>query len=529
MYNIVVKRPTPLIVPLFILVVATMMGAVLGPRVTQPKEASGAFGPYTGLLSAASEWYAEEVPLDRMVYHSIRSMLIHLDPHSYFLTPDEYHVMMQRQRGRFSGLGIMVSKRDGKIMVISPIEGTPAYRLGIRAGDIITQVEDTVTEGLTIDEVVDLLRGPEGSKVTITIRRDTVDEPLVFSVVREVIPETSVRYAHMLKDGIGYVRISEFNRTTAEELGDKLKVLADEGMVGLILDLRGNPGGVLEQSVEVADFFLKPNQMVVYTKGRTPQSYQEFKAPGKYTTYGIPLVVLVDAGSASASEIVAGALQDHDRALIAGTDTFGKGLVQSVYELHNKAALALTTAKYFTPSGRCIQRPYDDLFKYYRHDKADLNQLEHFSTDHKRTVYGGGGIHPDVILESQPLPPFQQKLLARGTYFNFSLDYVKDHSVPRDFRPDAPVLDLFRNYLVEQGIATGDEFDTALAKEENQTFTNFFLRREILSAGYGMEHGYRSVIMEDRQVSEALNHFDEAMKLWNIYSNSSATSHPSSS
>ena len=336
-------------------------------------------------------------------------MLARLDPHTAFLEPDEFSAMREKQHGSFYGLGIQIQKRMGKITVIAPMEGTPAYKMGIRAGDIITHIaEEELKEDTTTEDVVRKLRGPKGTTVAITIRRVGFDEPIRMTITRAEIPTRSVRYAFMLEPGVGYIMLSDFTHTSSKEVYDAIQKLEKQGMKKLLLDLRGNPGGVLEQAVDVTDVFVPKGSMVTYTKGRTASSAQEYYAPGEGTHFDHPLVVLVNRGSASASEIVAGAIQDHDRGVIVGQRTWGKGLVQSVYTLSYGAGLALTTARYYTPSGRWIQRDYTDLLAYVNPGDPDAgaetsetaphpgSESAVFYTDAGRVVYAQGGITPDV-------------------------------------------------------------------------------------------------------------------------------------
>jgi len=426
--------------------------------------------------------------------------------------------MQQRQAGRFSGLGIIVGMRNNQVTIISPIEGTPAYRLGIRAGDIIADIDGKTTENMNIDDVVDLLRGPQGTQVTITIRRHGVAGSLSFAIKREVIPETSVRYGFMLDKDTGYIRITDFNRTTSQELSDQLADLKTKGMARLVLDLRDNPGGVMEQAVEVADQFLKAGQMVVFTRGRDPSSFLEYRTPSKRAGYDMPLIVLVNPGSASASEIVAGALQDHDRAVIIGETTFGKGLVQTVYELSLASALALTTARYYTPSGRCIQRDYSNLADYYRGVNGAA-KTEEFKTDAGRKVYGGGGITPDVAVKGTEIPLRQWQLQGGGLYFNFAVDYADKTAVdPKTFAVDDGLLDQFMAYILKENQLTPEEIKDMRGAPAEMRIVKFLLKREILSAKFGMTQGYQSVIKDDDQLSQALASFNQAADLARAYS-----------
>src|SRR5258708_1710871 len=341
-------------------------------------------------------------------------MLRTLDPHTNFLEPKEYADMQDRQKGSFYGLGIQVTKRNDQVTVISPMEGTPAARLGIRAGDVISEIEGQATDDLTIDEVVKRLKGPKGTTVHIKIMRVGIKEPIPLTIVRAAIPTNSISNTLMLDPTTGYIRIKDFTSTTVRELDESIDKLRTRGMQRLVLDLRGNPGGLLDAAVGVADHFLDKGQMIVYTKGRTPDSEQNYTAPGTHERLEVPVVVVVNRGSASASEIVAGALQDHDRALIVGETSWGKGLVQSVYTLQYGAGLALTTSKYYTPSGRNIQRDYSSFYDYYVADEGDdgsssempLKDRKKFTTATGRVVYGGGGGPPGTFSKtSSPSRP----------------------------------------------------------------------------------------------------------------------------
>ena len=334
---------------------------------------------YTAMLGAIEREYVEEVPSDRLVSSSIRELLRTLDPHSNFFEQRDYQTMQERQKGQYYGLGITVVSVDGNITVVAPFEGTPAHRLGIRAGDIISRIEAEDARGMSIDDAVKRLRGPKGTPVKVTIVRQGYDEPLEFTVIRDAIPLHSVPYSFMVSKEVGYIRLTDFNETTAcrpgegddceRELEKALRELRREGAKSYILDIRDNPGGLLDQAFAVSNLFMKKGQLVVFTRGRTRRDESNYITETDSPWAEVPLVVLTSRHSASASEIVAGALQDHDRALIVGETTFGKGLVQTIMPLRNVRgyALALTTARYYTPSGRSIQRDYasTSLDDYY--------------------------------------------------------------------------------------------------------------------------------------------------------------------
>jgi len=311
---------------------------------------------FTDVLSIIRKNYVEEPDTKELIYGAINGMLNSLDPHSAFMPPDMYKEMKIDTRGEFGGLGIEIAIRDSVLTIVAPIEDTPAYRAGLMAGDQIVKIEDRFTKDLSIMEAVKLMRGPKGSKITITIMREGFENPKAFTLEREIIKTKSVK-SRTLVDGFGYVRISQFQERTDSDLTKALEnLMAENGdaLEGLVIDLRNNPGGLLDQAVSVSDLFLSSG-LIVYTGGRENDSQMKFEAHPDNTMPYTPTVVLINNGSASASEIVAGALQDHGRAVIMGTQSFGKGSVQTIIPLSDDSGLRLTTAYYYTPSGRSIQ------------------------------------------------------------------------------------------------------------------------------------------------------------------------------
>ncbi len=507
------------------LAAVTVAGGLIGPRlVAVPDATSAGMKEYADLLATTRAWYADDIAPSKLVYASIQGMLSGLDPHTSFLEPEEYGTMQERQRGSFYGLGIIISKRNGKITVITTLEGSPADRLGIRAGDIIDRVEGQSIDDLAVDAGVRQRKGPKGTKVRITIVRPGLPEPLQMTVTRAEIPTNSVSYAFMIEPGVGYIRLKDFTQTSSQELGEAWDRLEKLGMKKLLFDLRGNPGGLLDQAVGVSDFFLSKGDKIVSTRGRTAGSDQTFLAPGKHTKARIPVVVLLNKGSASASEIVSGAIQDHDRGLIVGQTSWGKGLVQSVFTLSDGAGLALTTAKYYTPSGRCIQRDYRDVLEYLAPESAEdggeegaetTTGRETFRTDANRTVYGGGGITPDVFIKPETLSRFAATLYARGLFFEFAVQYRAKHpDVPRDFQVTDLVREEFFRYLDGKSELGWDGKSREMyAAEKDPKVLDRAIREELLTAVYGREVGYRSSLDGDVVVKKALSLFPEAEKL----------------
>lgn len=332
-----------------------MVGKGLRSALSAQSEVYEELKIFAEVLSLVQKNYVEPTNTKDLVYGAIRGMLNTLDPHSAFMSPEMYKEMQVDTKGEFGGLGIQIGIKDNRLTVIAPIEGTPADRAGIKAGDFIVKVDDAPTKDMSLMEAVEKMRGPKGTQVTLTIQREDSEEPLVIELTRETIKIDSVK-SKMLEDRIGYFRVSQFQEMTSKDLNNALKKLKKENMQSIILDLRNNPGGLLTAAVETSELFIPPGKVVVSIKGRDPEKQEdEYKSNDKdpYETY--PMIVLVNEGSASASEIVAGALQDWGRAIILGTQTFGKGSVQTILQLSDGSGLRLTTAKYYTPKGRSIQ------------------------------------------------------------------------------------------------------------------------------------------------------------------------------
>lgn len=504
---------------------ATLAGGFIGPKLLGSPadgELHQSLREYTDLLDAAAFWSPEELDRDDLVYSSIDGMVRTLDPHSSFLAPRQYADMQDRQKGSFYGLGILVTKRNNQVTVITPLEGTPAARLGIRAGDIIAEVEGESTDDLSLDEVVRRLKGPKGTPVSIQIKRIGIDELMPMTIIREAIPTNSISYALMLRADTGYIRIKDFTRTTVRELEQSIEKLRGQGMRRLVLDLRSNPGGLLDAAVGVADHFIEQGEMIVYTKGRTPDSFQEFRAPGTHAKLDVPLVVLINRGSASASEIIAGAVQDHDRGLVVGTTSWGKGLVQSVYTLQYGAGLALTTSKYYTPAGRNIQRDYSSVYDYFVADGLDepvseetpLSEREIFLTGTGRKVYGGGGITPDVLVEPRDLPLTLQILEVRSTIFNFAVDYYARHpELDQNVVITPSVVEEFIAFAATREVAEAPEIREAIADSRDRGWLERALKAEIIAAKYGFDASYSYRLQGDEQVAKALELLPDAEKL----------------
>src|SRR6201993_1088001 len=406
-----------------VLLVSAVLGGIYGPNVrattASTDDYQSSVRDFTKVLDIVQSNYAEPVDVDKAVYQgAIPGMLRMLDPHSNFFDSRQFALLREDQRGKYYGVGMVVAPRESRTVVMQPYVGAPAFNAGIRPGDVIIKVDDKSTEGLTTTDVADLLKGPKGTVVKITVTREGYEQPLAFTVTRDEIPRHSVVIAFLLKPGIGYIRLSGFNETTDREIADSLKQLNASGLDGLILDMRGNPGGLLNEAVSVGDMFLDKNQLIVSHHGRSSPERRYFALRGNQglTT---PLVIIVNGNSASATEIVSGAVQDHDRGLIVGETTFGKGLVQTVTPLSENTGLALTTARYYTPSGRLIQRDYKSisLYEYHYERKVPEHPTEIRQTDSGRQVTGGGGITPDIVVDPPKLTKFQEEMYRSDVFY----------------------------------------------------------------------------------------------------------------
>ncbi len=422
-----------------LIAVSALVGGALGSQAQAAVDTSEQhLKRYSEILSTIETNYVEPVVPAQPVTSSIRAMLRTLDPRSNFFEVKEFSQMQEKQKGSYFGLGITIVSIDGRVTVVSPFEGSPAHRLGIRAGDIIVGIEDEDARGMDIDGVVKRLRGPKGSQVRIKLEREGYAQPLEFTVVRDEIPLHSVPYSFMVSKDVGYIRLVDFNETTAcrpteppgceRELERALRTLKEQGAASYVLDIRDNPGGLLDMAFAVSNLFLKKGQMVVYTKGRYKRDESSYITESDSPWASMPLVVMTSKHSASASEIVAGAIQDHDRGLIVGERTFGKGLVQTIWPLRSVRgyALSLTTARYYTPSGRSIQREYggntaleDYQAPKERHD-CETEGADPRLTDAGRRVFGGDGIAPDTCILPVKTGTVVAALQSRQAFVNFT-------------------------------------------------------------------------------------------------------------
>jgi carboxyl-terminal processing protease len=506
------------------LVCGATAGAIFGER-SIPESETELVMRASEIVRNLLEWLPEERQPADIIYDGIDGMLEVLDPHSNYLDPRTYRRMRARQEGSFFGVGIIISRREGKVTVIAPMGGTPAAQKGLRTGDVIAAVEGQSTEELTLDEVVELVRGPEGSTVLLTIRRPGVEEPFDVEITRTRIPQNSVRFAFMLRPEVGYIGLSEFSNTSVREVHEAVGRLTQEGMERLVFDLRNNPGGPLEAAVGVSDVFLRQGQLIVSTRGRTSDSNSTFTAPGRGERFEGPLIVLVNEGSASASEIVAGAVQDHDRGLVVGDVTWGKGLVQTVFSVRD-TGLALTTARYYTPSGRSIQRDYESFIDYitHRNDVPAGGQVaEVYETNAGRTVLGGGGITPDVDVTGRSFSDPVGRLYRAAAFFRFAVQLLKDVPEPQktayaqQFEAGDEVMDRFWQWALEEEILIPEALAELRDDPVDVEDTARLIHVELLNATIGLVEGYRVATEADNQLETALAHLDVAEDMWQVW------------
>jgi carboxyl-terminal processing protease len=504
------KRSSTIMMLILVVLTVTIAGLVVA-RAANVRDTVLLF---QDVMHKIRDEYVDQVDLEKLIYGGIRGMLGTLDPHSQFLTKKQYDDLMVSTHGSFGGLGIEIDIRNDWLTVIAPIEGTPAHRLGIIGGDRIVKIEGKSTRGITMTEAIQKLRGPKDTQVTIAIQREGEPELLDYTITRDIIKIKSVPFAAMIDDEMGYVRLAAFSDDTGEELRGALRDLRSQGMEKLIVDLRRNTGGLLSQAIEVSEQFLEEDQIVVSTRGRQPQQNRQFKAGSRAMGGDYPLVILVDNQSASASEIVAGAVQDLDRGLVVGLPTFGKGTVQSVMRLPGGNALKLTTAMYYTPSGRCINKyaDYDEDNAYVLPDGAADSTRAYF-TEARRVVYGGGGIKPDIEIEPEELAKIASRLARQGLVFEFAVHYVATNGeIPEDFGDDPALMEGFKEFLAEKEFEyTEEEFN------EGRDFIDIMLRSEIARKVWGDETAYTIRLEGDSQLQKTIELVKEATTLSDLF------------
>jgi carboxyl-terminal processing protease len=497
-------------------VVGSVMQRKVGAQSSQDEsQIRDSLKTFTDVYALVEQNYAEPIngdKADTAIYDgAIPGMLRVLDPHSNFYDPKSYAKMREDQRGHYYGVGMVIQQQGAKVFVITPYENTPSFRAGIRPGDVISAIDGKSADGMSSDLVAKALKGPKGTHVQVTMIREGQAKPLVFDLVRDEIPHPSVDLAYEIKPGIGYIHLTQFQETTAQEVVDAVDGFSN--LHGLVFDLRNNPGGLLSQAVEVCDHLLTKGQTIVSQRGRAYPD-QVYTASHGNDGKTFPIVVLVNRNTASAAEIVSGALQDHDRALIVGETTFGKGLVQTVYNLSENTGLALTTYHYYTPSGRLIQRNYTGVSLYdyyYNHAGAsapDSTNREVKMTDSGRTVYGGGGITPDEKVEAPKSNDFQDELIYKAAFFHFAAHYLANRSVDKNFQVDDAVLADFKQFLTAQNINWTDNDINGVSD-----WLKVSIRQYIVTSQFGQLQGLRAMADWDPMIQKALSFLPEAQAL----------------
>jgi len=485
---------------------------------------------FSDVLHKVSDNYVEEVDFDKLIDAAIEGMLDELDPHTSYFEPDEFDRFQTDTKGEFGGLGIVIDKKGDYITVVSPIEGTPAYEMGIQAGDRIVKVDGESVVGIDTSDSIKLMRGEPGTKVIVTIKRPGAKDLLDFEIVRDIIKIESVPYAFKMDNGIGYLRIRQFSATTSTELRKKLDELENEGIRGLLIDLRFNPGGLLSEAVNTVNEFVGKGKRVVFTKGRISQANHEYYTRLNRIRSGYPVIVMINEASASASEIFSGSLQDYDKGLIVGKTSFGKGSVQKLFPLSDGNGIKITTSKYYINSGRCIHKDLNDkLLKDKRVKNGDISKDEYdemkkeseeenhkdiYYTESGRLVYGGGGINPDVEIEQSKLTDLAVELRRKNLLFNYAIDYMveNEEKVNLDFRADEEMISDFFEFCEKDSIEYEQtELDSTYNWLEN-TLTSNVIRRK-----FGELESYKISIREDHQLQEALKLFDRFPNLTEMF------------
>jgi carboxyl-terminal processing protease len=490
---------------------------------------------FNEVIAYTERYYVEDIDSEKLIEEAIKGMLMSLDPHSVYIPAKQMQRVQEEFRGSFEGIGIQFEILRDTINVVTPITGGPSDRLGIQSGDRIIKIDGESSIYLTNEDVQSKLRGPKGTKVTVDILRPGLGNTLQFEIIRDQIPIYTVDTSVLYDDKTGYIRVNRFAATTHSEFMSAMEKLSQQGMEKLVLDLRNNPGGYLEEAFKMADVFIPSGKKIVYTKGRHAQFNEEYRASGRSRFDDLPLIILINSGSASASEIVSGAVQDWDRGLIVGERSFGKGLVQRQFELRDGSAFRLTTAKYFTPSGRLIQRPYDQgqeayrLEAYHRAEDiddfqlldADTSQQPVYYTEGGRIVYGGGGITPDVIVRSSQWSELGTRIISRNLIRLYHAEYMDRHSqtLQQQYKDDLAAFR--REFTITQEhfddfIAFIEENDITVKEEHLETdgdYLKSFLKAEIGRSIFGNDGWYLSRLEVDEQFQRAVSLFPDLQRL----------------
>lgn len=491
---------------------------------------------FKDVLSYTEKYYVDEANTKDLVEGAINGLLAKLDPHSVYIPASQLKRVEEEFKGSFEGIGVEFDVLNDTLMVVSPIVGGPSEALGILAGDKILKIDDTSAVGIKREDVPKKLRGPKGTKVKVSILRVGLKSLLEFEIIRDKIPLYSIDVSYMVDDKIGYIYVNRFSATTKDEFEKSLDKLKEQGMKKLVLDLRNNPGGYLDQAFKMADELLPAGKKVVYTKGRRNEFSEEYVSSGGAKFQNIPLIIMINHGSASASEIVSGAVQDWDRGLIVGETSFGKGLVQRQFELSDSSAFRLTIARYYTPLGRLIQKPYGKDMAEYRKplpdgDEEEIDNIEHkveddtsrpmYKTASGRTVFGGGGITPDYIIKSGRLTDYTAQLRGKAVFLEFSNRFFEKSGADfkniyqnnfkkflTEYEISEDLLSLIQDIAMKKGIEFNKE-----QYEKDVNFIKALAKAQLGRTIWGNEGSYPVIHKEDDQFQKAIKLFPEAEKI----------------
>jgi len=543
------------VVGILLIVGAIIFGLIVGSKLKFSDADSAA--KVGQVIAIVKKNYVDNVDEAQLSESAIKGMLEQLDPHSVYMTPAQVRKSKEEFQGNFEGVGIEFDIIADTLVVVTPIAGGPSEKIGVQSGDRIITIDDSTAVGITRDDVFRKLRGPKGTKVNLKILRQGESSPLVFTITRDKIPTYSVGAVLMLDEKTGYIKLDRFVQTTYDEFIDAMKSLKAQGMTQLVLDLRGNPGGYLDQAIKVADEFIGGMKKLVYTRGAHVKDEDFFSKPNDMFEKE-SVVVLINRGSASASEIVAGALQDYDRALIVGETSFGKGLVQRQFDLPDSSAIRVTISKYYTPSGRLIQRKYGNGKRgreEYYNELSERDKDNHFvdneakkiwnitrkpveaasfverdsthevfKTSLGRIVLGGGGIIPDYFCWNDTLTPYYRQMLAKQVFDEFALTYLdqnkslkQTYEKVEDFRKNFTVSDAMMQALIAQAEKKGVPYNAHDYKQDERYFKNM-LKATLARQLWGWKAQTSILILEDTVLKEALNLFSKAKTLANLTS-----------
>jgi carboxyl-terminal processing protease len=494
---------------------------------------------YVQAMELIREKYVEEVGYETLNTAAIQGMLRTLDPHSNYYDRKSFEEMRMEQRSQYYGIGASIQGRYRGVYIIETFKDTPATKSGLRYGDQIIAIDGKNTESWNSDQVRDNLRGELGTEVKVTVRRAALSQPITVTLERAAVDLPSISGSYMVKPGVGYVALSRgFHSTTSDELSTAIGKLRPQGMQSLVLDLRGNPGGFLDQAIRVADKFLQRGQIILSVRSRDGRAGDRDWPAESGLPEAFPLIVLIDDGSASASEIVAGAIQDHDRGLVIGEPSFGKGLVQTIFPLPGGAGLTLTTARYYTPSGRLIQRDYSNGSSYEYHFRRNANgnadtsqkpQNDIRRTDLGRPVYGGGGIEPDIKIETPAVSNTQGAIWVNGLFMfvrelmagrvaaaaNFQREVIEfdHHPQPGEFTVSEEIMKAYREFMADF-IARNQELGVTMKMvDEHFDWARKKIREEALIAAYGVDTQRRMTTEADGQLQRAIAEMPQAAQL----------------